>query len=79
MRRDDAGINLAAGRTCEGRRKVGDIVTIFEDPWSQKKPEGKARLIKRTRILDPALEYWEVQFEGEECTHWRWIKKEAKL
>jgi len=26
--------------------KKGDIVTIYEDPWTEQKPEGEARIIR---------------------------------
>lgn len=42
----------------------GQIVTIYEDPITQKKPEGKAKLIKRHHIVDN-MEYWQVEFLDE--------------
>jgi hypothetical protein len=53
----------------------GDIVTIYEDPLTEKKAEGKAKLIRP--ILsesDNDLEYWEVKFENGDIVL-RWIRK----
>lgn len=40
--------------------KKGDIVTIYEDPITQLKVDGKAQLIKRWPYSDETLEQWEV-------------------
>lgn len=52
--------------------KKGDVVTIFEDPITETKPEGKATLI---RLLDRDMGIWEgrqfkrwaVRFHDEPC------------
>jgi hypothetical protein len=45
--------------------KPGWVVTIYEDPYSRKKVEGEARLIRRAwRDPDGASEMWAVQFLG---------------
>lgn len=41
--------------------KRGDIVVIFEDPLTEKKIEGKARLI-RLESKDHSTERWAVKF-----------------
>jgi len=55
--------------------KVGDVVTIYEDPFSEKKPERKAELIALLKD-DGDMEYWLVEFKGEAGLFGRWIKKE---
>jgi hypothetical protein len=49
--------------------KIGEKVTIYEDPVTCKRPEGKAtlvRLVKPSQPSDePKLEHWEVQFDAE--------------
>lgn len=41
--------------------KRGDIVPIYEDPYTKQKPEGKARLISLAH-KDPEFERWYVRF-----------------
>ncbi len=57
--------------------KAGDLVTIYQDPITCKKEEGKAELIKChiSREHDQT-EYWEVIFVDEDITYNRWINKE---
>lgn len=57
--------------------KKGEIITIFEDPLTQQKPEGKAELITKTPNYDNELENWMVKFTGEKYMVYRWIKKET--
>jgi len=45
--------------------KKGATVTIFEDPLTQNREEGKARLVKFIRPEGVEFEWWEVRFEGE--------------
>lgn len=42
--------------------KKGEIATIFEDPITEQKEEGKARLIKKYREDHGQLECWKVKF-----------------
>lgn len=60
-----------------GEMKKGDVVTIYEDPITQKKPEGRARLISRDiKAVGDGLEYWSVQFlEDYEDITQRFIKR----
>ncbi len=46
--------------------KVHEIVTIYEDPITQQKPEGKACLLHKVLNLSDGLERWKVCFEGED-------------
>ena len=47
--------------------KVGDIVTVYCDPITEKEPEGKAKLLRRIpRRLPYLFTSWEVLFEGED-------------
>jgi len=44
--------------------KRGMVVTIYEDPVTRKRPEGKARLVRLVQPLhDGAI--WHVQFLGD--------------
>jgi hypothetical protein len=54
--------------------KQGETVTIYEDPITCQKSEGKAKLVRRI-MVDGDLEYWEVESLGEHFR--RWIKKET--
>ena len=57
--------------------KRGDLVTIYEDPETMHKPEGRARL-QSLQIAYPDREYWEVRFyRGARLENMmvnRWIK-----
>lgn len=46
-------------------RKAGDKVTIYEDPFSQEKPEGEATLFARESIGMDGEEQWLVKFHGD--------------
>ena len=51
--------------------KRGDVVTIYEDPITRKKVEGKARLVRLLSALpDDNLERWEVHFTGDSQGHY---------
>ncbi len=55
--------------------KVGQVVTIFDDPITRQRPEGKARLQKKTSIKGiEGLQYWFVKFMDDEMETTRWIK-----
>jgi len=53
--------------------KPGDVVNIYEDPWTETKVEGKAKLIERLQKQDER-EYWLVEFVDGHKRHTRWIK-----
>ena len=55
--------------------KPGELRAIYEDPLTQTKKEGMATLILKLKD-DLRSEYWEVQFDGEARTYFRWIAKE---
>lgn len=44
--------------------KIKDIVMVYEDPLTKKKPEGKATLLKclKSKGWQDQLEYWKVKF-----------------
>jgi hypothetical protein len=51
----------------------GQVVTIFEDPVTKKKPEGEAVLLElmwKDRF-PPYMERWKVSFTGEDDVYER--------
>jgi hypothetical protein len=54
--------------------KPGDVVTVYEDPWTEKRPEGEAKLIEKVGD-DGEREQWLVKFVFDQSRHPRWIKK----
>lgn len=52
----------------------GDIVTIYQDPVSQKKAEGKAKLLQLLLEGEEDFEYWKVEFENGDKVC-RWIRR----
>jgi len=42
--------------------RKGQIVTVFEDPLTEKKPEGEAKLIEFSGTTPMGLKEWMVQF-----------------
>lgn len=54
--------------------KDGDIVKIFEDPLTEQRLEGEAKLISKVRE-DNDREYWVVEFTRDHSRCPRWIKK----
>lgn len=56
--------------------KPGETVKIYEDPWTQKKLEGEAKLIERLQE-ESDREYWLVEFTDSHERHPRWIKKKT--
>ena len=56
--------------------KKGDIVTIYQDPLTKAKPEGKAKLIKKLagKDAEEGTEYWIVQFLSDSFKTGRSIK-----
>jgi len=65
--------------------KVEDLVDIYEDAVTETKLEGKAKLIKKTNTPDNPindkehLEFWIVQFEGDEGKVFRTIKSKELI
>ena len=57
--------------------KVGDIVKIYEDPLTEKKLEGEAKLIQQLSE-DVDREFWLVEMTRGHERHPRWIKKETE-
>lgn len=55
--------------------KVGDIITIYEDPMTCQKVEGNARLVEKQPSNNPPFELWLVDFGDVKVM--RWIKVEA--
>ena len=45
--------------------RVGDRVTIYEDPVTRQKKEGVAELLQKHYDLQDGFELWDVRFEGE--------------
>jgi hypothetical protein len=57
--------------------QAGNIVTIYEDPITETKPEGEARLVEFVRDDGDMLEFWFVHFSGDHISdrHQRAILK----
>jgi len=59
--------------------KIGQIVKIYEDPITEQKLEGKAKLTKRLKLTNAInakeqLEYWLVAFQNDDYEAKCWIK-----
>ena len=53
----------------------GDIRMIFEDPLTEKRKEGKAKLIAGpAKMSTSQMEYWLVRFLEDDYQVRRWIK-----
>ena len=53
------------------------MVAIYEDPITEKRPEGKARLVRRLNADHEGgmtLERWLVRFEGDAQDFERWVR-----
>jgi hypothetical protein len=67
--------------TWQGEKlEVGNIITVFEDPLTEKKAEGKAKLIKLLKDDSEtrALQYWEVESLGEKYLRWIRVKQDPE-
>jgi len=59
--------------------KKGDVVTIYKDPITKKKPEGEAWLVEKMRE-DFDQDFWLVRFTDDGYITGRFIEKsEARL
>ena len=63
----------------KSKLKKGDRVTIYSDPITQVKIEGKAILHNCQKNIcedygDFVLEYWDIKFENEEDIYSRFIR-----
>lgn len=57
--------------------KKGDLVKVYQKPFTQDGFEGRATLMKRIKD-DDVMEYWEVRFKDEPKTIYsRWIRAKA--
>lgn len=55
--------------------KKGDIVSIYDDPLTETKPEGKAYLVKfLSQTGNVGVEYWRVRFVDDNFVADRAIK-----
>jgi len=56
--------------------KKGDVVIIYEDPVTETKPEGEAKLIKKLAFSSviPTKEYWTVKFVSDGAVVDRFIR-----
>lgn len=52
----------------------GQIIMIYQDPITQQKPEGEAKLLKLEKD-DPDQQYWKVRFLSDGFVTFRWIHK----
>jgi hypothetical protein len=60
------------------RLEKGKIITVYEDPLTEKRPEGMARLIEQIGVKTHhnGLEYWAVEFISDEFLAQRFILPE---
>lgn len=56
--------------------KPGDKIMIYEDPFTEEKPEGEVVLVEKLIDHGEEQEYWEVRFVGPDWqdTYKRWIR-----
>ena len=54
--------------------KVGQIVTIYEDPITETRPEGEAELVTLEDTYNDGLESWLVKFLDEPELRSRLVK-----
>lgn len=52
------------------KKKINDIITIYEDPITEKIPEGKAKLLRKIYNKSD-MEFWRVSFLNEKNLHQR--------
>jgi len=45
--------------------KIGQKVTVYEDPITKQKPEGQAEIIEHVESVDPGLDRYVVHFVGD--------------
>lgn len=53
--------------------KKGDIVKIYDDPYSCEKFEGEAELLRKLKEEQGGQEYWEVKFLLDGFRTQRWV------
>ena len=58
----------------EDKLKKGDVVKIYEQPLSETKFEGEAKLISFIRFLNVGVELWRVKFIDDDMIVNRAIK-----
>jgi len=68
-----AFVALASGHRLKSKLSKGQVVTIYEDPITEKRPEGKATLIK-FHFAQWDQEYWTVRFQEDGVLRSRWVK-----
>ena len=52
--------------TSETFVKIGDRVTVYQDPYTMKKPEGKGRIIDVHDLSDMESAYVDVWFDDDD-------------
>lgn len=52
--------------------KKGEILMIYEDPLTQTKEEGWAKLLRKIMEHDRS-EYWRVEFLDDDSVAYRWV------
>jgi len=62
--------------------KEGSVVTVYEDPYTEEKEEGKAKLLElifrqaeHDGVAPYCMEKWKVQFLGEDAIFERLIMR----
>ena len=60
--------------------KKGDVVSIYEQPLTETKYEGEARLVSFIQVLNTGVELWRVKFIDDDQVVSRAVKiKEDEL
>jgi len=66
-RNPESRVFTTSRKVNRGMFSKGDVVTIYEDPLTQKKPEGKAKLLSFIgKAINQPLEGWWVQFVDDD-------------
>lgn len=54
--------------------KLGDTITIYNDPITKKQPEGEAKLL-RLISEEKNQDFWKVKFLSDGHITTRWVEK----
>lgn len=69
-------IEIEEEQKINNKNRVGNIKMIYNDPTTEKKEEGRAKLLKCIiSRKEEEEEYWRVKFLSDDFIADRWIKK----